>query len=499
MSTFFRSLLLFVLLLLPFTSAFAQNDCAPGTDYVAKSQSLMDSQQLDGAISAATCAIEAEPRQSLPYVMRGVAYYMEGDYQNALADLTQANGLEPDNPGVNYYLGLVNFQIGEYEQSIANFDVTLQITSGTPTDTGILANAYTYRGLSNLGLDKFEDAITDLKKAAQIDPNSPLIYVARGSAYANLHQYQAAIGDFNRFMEMSPFAADQFIRVNGMNVAISDYPKLVADVSTANLTLQLNPKDAEAYRQRGDARFQLGEFDEALADFNQAIELNPSDGAAYALRARLHRVQQDNDHALADYTRAIDLDSKNADLYSARGWTYIDMGDYENGLADFDQTLELRTDEPGDHLDRGIAYSLSGDNVKAAEDYLQWANGIQTDEVDGGDLTSGEPAAADMAEGRVIRYEFDAQGGDHLRLSAISAISYLDVDTLIIVLGPDGSPLYGKDDVVANQDSRAIIDDFEVPEDGTYTLIVTHAGGVKEGAINVLVEPSTPGDDSSDA
>ena len=496
MSTLLRSILLVFVLLLPFTPTLAQNDCVPGTDYITKSQTLMDSQQLDQAISAATCAIEADPLQPLPYAMRGVAYYFEGNFQSALTDLTQADSLQPGNPGINYYLGLVNYQIGEFELSIRNFDLTLEPANADVLGNDVVADAYLHRGMANLGLNQFEDAVTDLKKAAKMVPDSPLVYVVRGTAYANLRQYQAAISDFNQATDMAPFVAQEYVQIGEAYVTIGDYAKLVADVSTANLTLQLNPKDSDAYRQRGDARYQLGEFDAAMDDFSQAIELNTSDGEAYALRAELHYVQKDYDHAIADYTRAINLDSENADLYRGRAWAYMDNKDYEDGLADFDHVLELRTD-PGDYLDRGIAYSLSGDNAKSAEDYLKWADGIQTDPVDGGKLVSGQPADIDMAEGKVYRFEFEASAGEHLTLSAISADPSIEVDTLIIVLGPDGTPLYGKDDVVANVDSRAIIDDFAVPDDGTYTLIVTHAGGQKQGAVNVLVEPSNPDNPNS--
>ena len=50
------------------------------------------------------------------------------------------------------------------------------------------------------------------------------------------------------------------------NEAIKDY----------NQAIELDPKHANAYYNRGIAKALLKQYDEAIKDYNQAIELNPS-------------------------------------------------------------------------------------------------------------------------------------------------------------------------------------------------------------------------------
>src|SRR5262245_4415516 len=83
--------LLLVIALVPFAPTLAQNHCISDGNYASTIQAFMDSQQIDEAINAATCAIQSDPKAPLPYMMRGVAYYMEGDYNNALTDLNVAD------------------------------------------------------------------------------------------------------------------------------------------------------------------------------------------------------------------------------------------------------------------------------------------------------------------------------------------------------------------------------------------------------------------------
>jgi hypothetical protein len=54
---------------------------------------------------------------------------------------------------------------------------------------------------------------------------------------------------------------------------------------------------------------------------------------------------------------------------------------------------------------------------------------------------------------------------------------------LIVLLDPNGDPIAGDDDSGTQLDS--LISSFELPTDGTYTLLVSHAGGGSEGDIEL--------------
>ena len=56
--------------------------------------------------------------------------------------------------------------------------------------------------------------------------------------------------------------------------AISDYGKAI----------EINPKYADAYTNRGDAYDSKGQYDQAISDYSKAIEINPRDAKAYSNR-----------------------------------------------------------------------------------------------------------------------------------------------------------------------------------------------------------------------
>ena len=72
-------------------------------------------------------------------------------------------------------------------------------------------------------------------------------------------------------------------------------------------------EDARAYYNRGLARTNKGDFEKAIADFDQAIKLSPRDAEAHAARGNAHEEVGNDAAAKADYARALQLDPNNED------------------------------------------------------------------------------------------------------------------------------------------------------------------------------------------
>lgn len=497
------TVLILVLLAAMFVTAAAQSQCKSGTDYASAGDTLFLQGDYQGAADAYSCAIEANSQDFSLYYQRSEAYYSLYDYDRALADLKRADKLVPDVPLIQFGFGRVYTAMGQPQIAIPYYDAAVSLPQDASNTDWVLTNTYGFRGLAEIDLQEYEAAIKDFSRAIERDSTwiVPLFY--RAVAHANLHHYEAAIADFNRAFERLPDAGSTAFLLGDVTILASDYDNLVADLNTTTVSLQLTPRDGELLLKRGITHLQLGELDEAVSDFSAAIELDNKDAEAYYQRAQARHTKGESEAAVADYSRAIEVNADNADYYLGRSVAYQAAGDLDKAIADSTRYIDLLPDSENGYLNRGIQYSLNGDSAKAAADFMGWADRIQTQEEDGGTLTSNEPAVIEMSQGSVFRFTFDAKAGDHLQLSALPANRYITIDTLIVVLGSDGTPLAGKDDNVLqenihdkNYDFGATIDDFEAPEDGTYTLVVTHAGGDNQGTVNVVVEPAlaTTGD-----
>ena len=84
----------------------------------------------------------------------------------------------------------------------------------------------------------------------------------------------------------------------------ADYQRAIADASRA---IELDPKCTDAYANRGRAFLATGRLDSAVRDCTRAIELDSKCAKALASRGEAYDALGQLDNALQDYTRVIEL------------------------------------------------------------------------------------------------------------------------------------------------------------------------------------------------
>ena len=102
-----------------------------------------------------------------------------------------------------------------------------------------------------------------------------------------------------------------------------------------------NPQDAEAYYNRGNAKYKSGDKAGAIADFTQAITINPQYAEAYYNRGLAKYESGDKAGAIADYTQAITINPQYAEAYSNRGLAKSESGDKAGAIKDLETAKQL--------------------------------------------------------------------------------------------------------------------------------------------------------------
>jgi Flp pilus assembly protein TadD len=97
------------------------------------------------------------------------------------------------------------------------------------------------------------------------------------------------------------------LRTNKEEKVMTNNGDLDRDISELDQAIQLDPDDAEAYNNRGNAFRQNGDLERAIRDYDRAIQLNPNDAYAYINRGLAYARKRENEYAIADFQKVLEL------------------------------------------------------------------------------------------------------------------------------------------------------------------------------------------------
>ena len=213
--------------------------------------------------------------------------------------------------------------------------------------------------------DNYNPAIEDFNKAIELNPNYAEAYSNRGLVYAKKGDYDRAIEDLNKAIELDPNYAEAY---NNRGIAFEgegDYDRAIANYTKA---IQLNPDYAVAYNNRGIAYDRKGEHDLAIEDYSEAIKLKPNYANAYNNRGNAYRNKCNYDSAINDLNMAIQLNSKFTEAYNNRGIAYDKKDEYDLAIEDYNEAIKLNPALALVFNNRGNTYYKKGCFTQAIKD-----------------------------------------------------------------------------------------------------------------------------------
>jgi stress response protein SCP2/tetratricopeptide (TPR) repeat protein len=126
---------------------------------------------------------------------QGSLKIQKGDLPGAIANFTQALGLNPNIPQAYLGMGIATSKQGNKQQAIYNYDRALQFNPN-------LAEAYFGRGQVYYELGNKQRAIGDYEQAIRVNPNYGLAYLERGAIRCMLGTKSQAVADFHQAVEL---------------------------------------------------------------------------------------------------------------------------------------------------------------------------------------------------------------------------------------------------------------------------------------------------------
>jgi hypothetical protein len=161
----------------------------------------------------------------------------------------------------------------------------------------------------------------------------------------------------------------------------------------------------------------------------------------------------------------------------ADAYTY-GLPDPERALAEASLALKWGLDTPRIHAILASAYLAFGDQFSAAEHIKRHIDLVTTEFVPAAPITSKSSLTLELIPGRTYEIPITVTAGELVSIMTSSGDFY---DTILVLLGPDGSPILGSDDYKLYFAGL----EWTPQQDGTYLIQVTCFESINTGDLFV--------------
>ena len=173
----------------------------------------------DEAVSA---DIAANGSRWQAYFMRGMTQALLKQYTNAVGALSTAITLSPRNPFLYIARSAVQAEMTDFISSMDNGYSRISPESDRSARMRDAARTYDY-----------DEAISDLNKAAKLNPNLPCIYYNRGILFALSGRFPEAFEEYSHAIALDPGLAEAYFNRGLVQIYMKDTRKGLLDISKA--------------------------------------------------------------------------------------------------------------------------------------------------------------------------------------------------------------------------------------------------------------------------
>ncbi len=294
----------------------------------------------DRALQDYNQAVHLAPSSSA-YEARGELYRKQGDFAQAMSDYLMALQLLDDHllyksndtlkashrqsllleiQFLYFAEARVCEQKGDYCRALNYLDQAIAVA----VDGG----AYRRRGEIHAKMGDYHQALADLNQAIRLEPKNATNYASRAEIYEKMRNYKQAIADY-----------EQILIKSGDSLELKEADKklqTLQKIEYLSETIRYDPYNVDAYYARAEILFELGDYEQAISDYNILIRLLPDEADQFLFY---------------------------------RGFAFYHVGNYDQAINDLSKIIKKRRNSYVDYWIRGQAYEKKGDRKRAIQDF----------------------------------------------------------------------------------------------------------------------------------
>lgn len=278
---------------------------------------LSDKGKNSEAIEVYSKIIQLDGDQLKALKSRAKLYYENFNFLKSVEDYNRIIKIDPNDPEVYHEKANSLFQIGGREiesiefynkaisidpynfraynnrgrtlialkridEAMKDFDFVIGMTTSQISTSSEKERLYYLRGWAKMKKEEFDKAIDDFNKALEIDPTYRSALESRKDCKKSIEEHHGVIEDCNKLIQIDKYKEHKYIfdralsknKINDNHGAIEDYTILIKkEMEINNITV----RTCLSYNNRGVCKEKLNDLEGALKDYEYALRMKLDD------------------------------------------------------------------------------------------------------------------------------------------------------------------------------------------------------------------------------
>ncbi|HEX4951736.1 MAG TPA: tetratricopeptide repeat protein [Blastocatellia bacterium] len=336
---------------------------APATNAAQFEQVAVQAQQarevgnLEQAIELYQKGLTLKPRWNEGWWFLATLLYEKDDYVNAAKAFNNAAALNPNVGAPAVMLGLCQFRLGDYDNSLANITKGRKI--GLAENPELVRVMRFHEGMLLLLKSEFEQAQRLFVRLSYDNVNNEQLFIAHGLAVLRLPMLPQQIPPTHQDRELIRRAgyAEHLVAQINQSDGQREYERLAADYAKVP-GVQYAFGRYLLYTQRND--------EAAEAAFRRELENSPNHALARLQIAYIKLKNKEPEQGLKYAEEAVKLTPRFVLGHYILGRMYLETGDAQRALAELETSQKMAPDEAKIYFALSRAYAKAGRQTDAA-------------------------------------------------------------------------------------------------------------------------------------
>jgi tetratricopeptide (TPR) repeat protein len=234
---------------------------------LARADFYNNQKKFDEAVADIDAVIAQHPDVAGSYLVKATLLREQEKFDEALAALDKAAELAPAAPGIYQQRGELYRVKGDYPQAIEQFTKALNMQPGSLL-------ALIHRSEAYLNNKQYDLALADIESVIKANPDLTVAHGLKAQTLASMERFPEAIAELRKLTEDEEPQPEFQLQLALYHLFAKQPRQAIAAYTEL---LNADADNFAALRGRADAYLNIGEHDDAVADFKRALEVEPKE------------------------------------------------------------------------------------------------------------------------------------------------------------------------------------------------------------------------------